>query len=52
VAKIPGCTITRVGRLTIEADQPMLYHVDGEPIEGGTSLRVRIHPGALRVAVR
>jgi YegS/Rv2252/BmrU family lipid kinase len=52
VEKIPGCTIRKVGRVTIESEQPMLYHVDGEPIEGGTSLRVRVHPGALRVAVR
>jgi diacylglycerol kinase family enzyme len=38
--------------VTIESDQPMTYHVDGEPVAGGTMLRARIHPGALRVAVR
>jgi diacylglycerol kinase (ATP) len=52
VAKIPGCTIRRVTRVTIAADQPLLFHVDGEPILGGTELKVRIHPGALRIAVR
>ena len=30
----------------------MTFHVDGEPVSGGTRLAVRVHPGALRVAVR
>jgi diacylglycerol kinase (ATP) len=46
-----GCSIRQVRRATIESDQPMKYHVDGEPVSGGTSLRVRVHPGALYVAV-
>ena len=46
-----GCTMRRVTRATIECDQPMQFHVDGEPVQGGTSLRVRIHPGALYVSV-
>jgi hypothetical protein len=29
----------------------MQYHVDGEPASGGTALKVRVHPGALYVAV-
>jgi len=28
----------------------MDFHVDGEPLRGGTSLRIRIHPGALMIA--
>jgi len=52
VARVPGCTIRRIREATIEADAPMTYHVDGEPMAGGTKLRARIHPGALRVAVR
>jgi diacylglycerol kinase (ATP) len=52
VARVPGCTIRRIREATIEADAPMTYHVDGEPIRGGTSLRARVHPGALMVAVR
>jgi YegS/Rv2252/BmrU family lipid kinase len=51
VDRAPGCSIRRLARATIESDQPMLYHVDGEPASGGTSLRVRVHPGALHVAV-
>jgi YegS/Rv2252/BmrU family lipid kinase len=52
VARVPGCTIRRIREATIEADAPMIYHVDGEPMAGGTTLRARIHPGALMVAVR
>ena len=52
VARAPGCTIRRIRSVTIEADQPMTFHVDGEPVQGGTQLRARIHPGALMVAVR
>ena len=52
VARVRGCTIRRVREVTIESDQPMTYHVDGEPVAGGTILRARVHPGALRIAVR
>ena len=50
--RMPGCTIRRVREVTIESDRPMTYHVDGEPVDGGTTLRARVHPGALMVAVR
>ncbi len=52
VGRIQGCSIRRVRAALIESEQPMLYHIDGEPVEGGTSLKARIHPGALMVAVR
>jgi len=51
VDRAPGCTIRKITRATIESDRPMTYHVDGEPVSGGTSLRIRVHPGALYVAV-
>jgi len=51
VDRAKGCSIRRIARATIESDRPMIYHVDGEPASGGTSLRVRVHPGALNVAV-
>jgi len=47
-----GCTNRRIRAVTIESEQPMAYHVDGEPIAGGTRLKARVHPGALMVAVR
>jgi diacylglycerol kinase (ATP) len=49
--RVPGCTMTRITQGTIESAQPMTFHVDGETVHGGTRLRVRIHPGALRIAV-
>jgi diacylglycerol kinase (ATP) len=52
VNRAPGCTIRRIREATIDCDQPMTFHVDGEPVQGGATLRVRVHPGALRVAVR
>jgi len=52
VARVRGCTIRRIREATIEAEQPMVYHVDGEPVAGGNRLRARVHPGALMVAVR
>jgi YegS/Rv2252/BmrU family lipid kinase len=52
VARAAGCTLTRIRDVTIEADLPMMFHVDGEPVEGGTRLRARVHPGALGVAIK
>ena len=52
VEQIAGCSIRPIQQATIESDQPMLFHVDGEPVEGGTELQVRVHPAALRVAVK
>lgn len=52
IARVPGCSIQRVRTVTIEADRPMTFHVDGEPVEGGTRLRVRVHPAALRMCVK
>ena len=52
VGQAPGCSIRRVDRVVIESDRPMIFHVDGEPMQGGTSLRARVHPGALLVAVK
>jgi YegS/Rv2252/BmrU family lipid kinase len=52
IHRVPGCTIRRVARATIESDRPMIFHVDGEPGAGGTSLLLRIHPGALNVCVK
>jgi len=51
VDRATGCSIRRITCATIESDRPMLCHVDGEPVSGGTSLRVRVHPGALYVSV-
>ena len=52
VERIPGCSIRHVQRATIESDQPLLFHVDGEPVQGEKRARIRVHPAALRVAVK
>jgi diacylglycerol kinase family enzyme len=51
-AKLRSVAIHRIERIVIEADDPMTFHVDGEPVEGGTRLEATIHPGALLVCVR
>ena len=42
---------TRVDRVTISADRPLRFHVDGEPVQGGCRLSATVHPAALRVRV-
>jgi len=49
VERVPGCTVERGSRIVVEAEQPMTFHVDGEPVAGGTRLQVRVHPHALRI---
>jgi YegS/Rv2252/BmrU family lipid kinase len=48
--RVPGCTITRIRSAVIEADTPITYHVDGEPVLGGARISVRVHPGAVWIA--
>jgi len=50
--RVKGVTVRRFERITISADRPIAFHVDGEPVAGGAVLEGRVHPGALRVAVR
>lgn len=38
-----------VTEAAIEGERPMLFHVDGEPVQGPARLEVRVHPGALVV---
>ena len=40
-----------VQKVTIDCDAPMMFHVDGEPIRGGTRIEACVHPGALGVCV-
>jgi YegS/Rv2252/BmrU family lipid kinase len=42
----------RTDQVTIESDAPMVFHVDGEPVQGGTRLVARVHRGALRICAR
>jgi len=47
-----GVSIRKVTSAIVESDAPMVFHVDGEPHEGGTRLEARVYPGALRVAAQ
>jgi len=51
MARVTGCSIRRLREATIECADPMIFHVDGEPIQGGTTLVARVHPGALQVCI-
>lgn len=51
VDRLPGVTIIATAAVEIAASQDMFFHVDGEPLLGGRSLRARVHSGALRVRV-
>ncbi len=51
IGQVPGVSMLPARDVTIESAGRLVYHVDGEPCEGGTSVRARIRPGALRVRV-
>jgi YegS/Rv2252/BmrU family lipid kinase len=51
IDRLRGCRIDRVREVSIEADRPLTFHVDGEPVDGGTTVHARVHPGALKIAV-
>ncbi len=50
VARVEGVSTRQITSAVVESDAPMLFHVDGEPVEGGTRLDARVHPSVLRVA--
>jgi YegS/Rv2252/BmrU family lipid kinase len=47
----PDVRVRKTSDLSVEAEQPILCHVDGEPHQAGTRVMVRTLPGALRVRV-
>jgi diacylglycerol kinase (ATP) len=49
-ATVPGYRAMKLRSGTIASAQPMTFHVDGEPVLGGTELQVRVRPGALWIA--
>lgn len=44
-----GIKASRVRKLTIRSREVMLFHVDGEAVQGSDTLTARVHPGALRL---
>ena len=51
VDRHPYVHCSRVGEVTISADRPLRFHVDGEAVQGGRTLSAAVHPKALRVRV-
>jgi diacylglycerol kinase family enzyme len=49
VGRIAGLTVQRIVEATVESDRPLTFHVDGEPVEGGTQIHVRVRPKAVLV---
>jgi len=52
IDRVPTWSSRPVEEVTIESDQPMLLHVDGESVPGGMRLRARVRPGALRICTQ
>jgi YegS/Rv2252/BmrU family lipid kinase len=52
VERAPVWSSRLVQRVTVESDRPMLFHVDGEPAQGGTRLEVAVRPAALKICSR
>ncbi|HWP99346.1 MAG TPA: diacylglycerol kinase family protein, partial [Vicinamibacterales bacterium] len=48
--RVFGVRTRRARRVSIEADEPVDLHVDGEPVEPARRAAVEVLPGALRVA--
>jgi diacylglycerol kinase (ATP) len=44
-----GIDTHRVREVTIRSREAMLFHVDGEAVQGSDTLVARVHPGALRL---
>ena len=44
-----GVNTNRVRELTIRSRDSMLFHVDGEAVQGSDTLVARVRPGALRL---
>ena len=51
IHRVPIWSSRRGSRIAIACDEPMLFHVDGETVQGGITLDARVHPGALTVMV-
>jgi diacylglycerol kinase (ATP) len=49
VERVRGMSTQQIERGRIDSDLPMAFHVDGEPVEGGTTLDIRVLPKALTV---
>ena len=44
-----GIVTHRVREVTIRSREPMLFHIDGEAVQGSDTIVARVHPAALRL---
>ena len=51
IHNVPVWSSRRTEAVAIACDEAMVFHVDGEIVQGGTMLEARIHRHALRVMV-
>ena len=52
IDRAAGVTRLPATHVVVRAGQPIPFHVDGEPHQGGTTVEARIWPAAIRVRVR
>lgn len=52
IAEVPGVTMLVGSTVQVTSVRQVLYHVDGEPFVGATSLSGKVHPRAIRVRAR
>jgi YegS/Rv2252/BmrU family lipid kinase len=51
IDRAPDVHMRTASRVTISASEPILFHVDGEVVQGSNTLTATVYPGALRVRV-
>ncbi|MEQ1573813.1 MAG: diacylglycerol kinase family protein [Vicinamibacterales bacterium] len=51
VGRVSGVTMRTAAEVEIRSARPVVYHLDGEPHVGGTTISAKVHPRALRVMV-
>jgi diacylglycerol kinase (ATP) len=52
IHKAAGVATLPAARVVVTANDPILFHVDGEPHAGGTTVEARVRPAAIRIKVR
>ncbi len=52
IGRASGVSMQRVREVTIECEEPIVFQVDGEALQGGTSLTAKVHPAALKICVK
>lgn len=51
IDRVPGVRLVAASAIEIAADHPLLFHVDGEVVQGPNCLRIAVDRSALRVRV-